>query len=295
MLHSAPTHEVMASDYREVEVSAQDERKEVRAQRHDFIKEYYKMATLDLDRHLKAGWQTIAVLAGGAAILTAGHDGKIGMPIATMIALFSAFWGVLSVVDANYWSLRAIGFLSNVEAIYFSKEDRRVFNPYVGFHPPFKLLNSLRYMFWLSVLFGAASILNMMWELTNLYKTPRGIWNYYISLDALPFLFWSLPILVVFWGSYWATAVWLKRLGDYINFSQGAPGPGIRTVSKDYWHVTFEGIEGEGAIDIDRDVQRKMLSSLVAKRSVVSKVIHVLLWLYLLLSAPILIGFVCRL
>ena len=104
----------------------------MRAQRHDFIKEYYKMATADLDRHLKAGWQTIAVLAGGAAILAAGHEGKIGLPIAVTIALISAFWGTLTVIDANYWSIRAIAFLSNVEAIYFSAQDRAYFNPYVG-------------------------------------------------------------------------------------------------------------------------------------------------------------------
>ncbi len=93
------------------------------------------MATPDLDRHLKAGRQTIAVLAGGAAILTAGHDGKIGLPIAVTIALISAFWGILTVIDANYWSLRVIAFLANVEAVYFSAQDRAYFNRYIGHHP----------------------------------------------------------------------------------------------------------------------------------------------------------------
>jgi hypothetical protein len=63
-------------------MSNPDEEKEIRSQRHDFLKEYYKMATVDLDRHLKGGWQAIAVLAGGAVTLTAGHDQKIGLPIA---------------------------------------------------------------------------------------------------------------------------------------------------------------------------------------------------------------------
>jgi hypothetical protein len=141
-----------------------------------FIKEYYKMATSDLDRHLKAGWQTIAVLAGGAAILTAGHDAKIGLPIAVAIALISAFWGVLTVIDANYWSLRAIAFLANVEAVYFSAEDRRYFNPYIGYHPSLKLLNSLRYMFWLCVLFGTMAALSMLWEISRTYPTAALIW-----------------------------------------------------------------------------------------------------------------------
>src|SRR5688572_19719413 len=119
--------------------------KELRAQRHDFIKEYYRMAAMDLDRHLKGGWQTIVVLAGGVAILGAGHEGKIAIPLAASIGLAIAYWGVLNVLDSNYWSLRAIAFLANVEAVYFSIEDRRYFNPYAGIHPPYHLLNSLKY------------------------------------------------------------------------------------------------------------------------------------------------------
>src|SRR5690349_10656296 len=95
----------------EIEMSdSYDEMREVRGQRHDFIKEYYKMAVADLDRHLKGGWQTIAVLAGGAAVLTVGHDGKMPIPLSVSIALFIAFWGMLNVLDANYWALRAIAF-----------------------------------------------------------------------------------------------------------------------------------------------------------------------------------------
>lgn len=173
--------------------NADEERKEVRAQRHDFIKEYYKMATMDLDRHLKGGWQAIAVLAGGAAILTAGHDGKIGLPIATTIALATAIWAALTVIDANYWSLRAIAFLANVEAIYFSIDDRRYFNPYMGYHPPFKLLNSLRYLLWLSLIFGAATLLDMLWEIITYYPTPGLILAKLRVIDPLRFLFGVSP------------------------------------------------------------------------------------------------------
>ena len=180
-----------------------EEKEEVRSQRHDFIKEYYKMATSDLDRHLKAGWQTIAVLAGGAAILTAGQDGKIGLPIAVTIALISAFWGVLTIIDANYWSVRAIAFLANVEAVYFSAEDRKYFNPYVGYHPSLKLLNSLRYMFWLCVLFGAAAVLSLVWEISRAYPTATLIWAHIKSMRSLEFFLWSAPFLIGAWGWVW--------------------------------------------------------------------------------------------
>jgi hypothetical protein len=244
---------------------ASEERKEVRAQRHDFIKEYYRMATLDLDRHLKAGWQTIAVLAGGAAILTAGHDGKIGLPIATSIALVSAIWGVLSVIDANYWSLRAIGFLSNVEAVYFSVEDRKVFNPYIGYHPLYKLLDSLRYMFWLCLLFGAAALLSMVWEVTRSYPTLSAIWNHMETMPASALIFWSLPILVALWGLVWTYSVWRSQLGEYIDFSRGSPGPGVRLKTADLRHVTLQPISGANAPAIDPDHHANTLATLDAR------------------------------
>lgn len=239
-----------------------DERKEIRGQRHDFIKEYYRMATMDLDRHLKAGWQTIAVLAGGAAILTAGHEGKIGLPIAISIALISAFWGALSVIDANYWSLRAIGFLSNVEAIYFSAEDRAVFNPYIGYHPRYKLLDSLRYMFLLCTLFGAAALLSLWWEVTRIYPTFADIWAHVPAMRPSRLFFWSLPILVSLWGGAWMYKVWRDRLQDYVDFSRGSPGPGVRVKTAELRHVTLQPAAGATSPAIEPDTHTASVAKL---------------------------------
>jgi hypothetical protein len=235
--------------------SVDEERKEVRAQRHDFIKEYYKMATMDLDRHLKGGWQAIAVLAGGAAILTAGHDGKIGLPIATTIALATAVWAALTVIDANYWSLRAIAFLANVEGIYFSREDRRYFNPYMGHHPPFKLLNSLRYLLWLSLTFGAATLLDMLWEIITYYPTPGLILAKLRVINALRFFFWGIPVLSGLWGGIWIVASYRKRLRDYADFSHESPGPGVRVNPAEQRHVTLEPLTGTNAPLLETDTQ----------------------------------------
>ncbi|MGN8019775.1 hypothetical protein ACTJJ7_03570 [Phyllobacterium sp. 22229] len=217
-----------------------DEQKEIRAQRHDFVKEYYKMSTLDLDRHLKAGWQTIAVIAGGAAILTSGHDGKIGLPIATMIALFSAFWGAVTVIDANYWSLRAIAFMSNVETVYFSAEDRKNFNPYIGFHPKYKLINSLQYMFILCVLFAVASSFNIIWEVTTAYPSFYLIWNKIAEMGWMRYLLWMLPLYTIVIGLMFTLYVWRKRLDSYIEFSTGSPGPDVVAKTREMRHVTLE-------------------------------------------------------
>jgi hypothetical protein len=117
---------------------------EYRRQRHEFILHYYDMATKDLDRHLKVGWETIAIVAGAIATLSIAPE-RLPVPLAVTTSLVILFWGMLHLLDANYWAVRAIAFLANVEAIYFSKEDRRHIHPYVGWHPSFKLLNSLKH------------------------------------------------------------------------------------------------------------------------------------------------------
>jgi hypothetical protein len=197
-----------------------------------------------------------------ALILTAGHDGKIGLPIAVAIALISAFWGVLTVIDANYWSLRAIAFLANVEAVYFSAEDRRYFNPYVGYHPSLKLLNSLRYMFWLCILFGAMAVLSLLWEISRTYPTAALIWAHVKSMKSLAFFLWSIPFLVGAWGWVWVIAVYRKRIQDYYQFSVGSPGPGVRLTVLPLRHVTLEPIEGEPPIQTENatnaEMQRKL-------------------------------------
>jgi hypothetical protein len=239
-----------------------EEEKEVRAQRHDFIKEYYKMAAADLDRHLKGGWQTIVVLAGGVAILTAGHDEKIGLPIAVSMAILAPLWGAATVIDANYLSLRAIGFLANVEAVYFSRDDRRYFNPYMGFHPPFKLLNSLRYLFVLCIGFALLAIGDLVWEKRGHLVSLQALLQAVKSRGPIDVVIWGLPSLVLAWGFFWLSRVHLKRLRDYRDFSRGSPGPGIRTESNIFWLVTFQPLTGEPMPTIETGVQDRIIQEL---------------------------------
>jgi hypothetical protein len=122
-------------------ISNDDISKELRSQRHDFIKKYYKVAAGDLDRHVKGSWQTIITVAATVATISLAQEGKLPVPFAVSASLLVGFWGMCNLIDGNYWSLRAIAFLANVEAIYFTVQDRRNFNPYAGRHPPYKFLD----------------------------------------------------------------------------------------------------------------------------------------------------------
>ena len=238
------------------------EKKEFRAQRHDFIKEYYKMAVADLDRHLKGGWQTIVVLAGGAAALSAGHQGGIALPVAISIAVLASMWGALTVLDANYWSLRAIAFLANVEAIYFSKEDQLNFNKYAGLHPPFELLNSLKYLFGLCAVFAILSLTNLLWTVGSYFSTLSQVWNRMLAIHSLHFFVWCLPILIFLWGSVWTFAVLRKTIESYLEFSLSSPGPGLRKMTVGWRHIDQTSASYGLPCEIDQDVQVPMQQSL---------------------------------
>ncbi len=127
----------------ETELRNQDALQEFRQQKHEFILHYYDMATKDLDRHLKIGWQTIVVLGTSIATLSLGFKGDLPIPVAMIINLLLLAWCANNIIDANFWSLRAIAFLANVEAVYFRKDERKCFNMYAGEHPPWHMMESL--------------------------------------------------------------------------------------------------------------------------------------------------------
>ena len=201
---------------------------EKRGRRHEFLLQYYQMAVADLDRHLKGGWQTVLALGGATAVLVAGHEGNIGSPIASLIALAIATWAALTVLDANYWSIRAIGFLANVEAVYFAEPDRKNFHPYLGQHPPYKLMDSLRYLYWLSIVFGILVLANHVWEFAqnqpSFAETTRN------SIQNIIFkAYWLAPILAPFWVAFLLVRKNAGRLNDYNEFVTASPGPGVPT------------------------------------------------------------------
>jgi len=220
------------------------------------------MATNDLDRHLKGGWQTIAILAGGVAVLGAGNDGKIGLPIATAMAIGAAVWGAATVIDANYWSQRAIAFLSNVEAVYFTKADRTTFNPYIGQHPKPKLMDSLKYLFWFCIFFGACALANFLWMVLSRYSNLQEAFIPFCRQGAVHFLFYGVPFLVSAWSPYYLLRVIHRRLLDYIHFNQSSPGPGVVEDQASLRFVTFEALPEAQKPVMEQDTHAVLRSSL---------------------------------
>lgn len=206
-----------------------DPAEEFRIQRHEFILHYYDMAVKDLERHLKMGWQTIATAAGAIATISAGQQGYLPTPIAVSVALIVAFWGIENIIDSNLWALRAIGFLANVEALYFYKDDQRVFNPYAGQHPPYALMDSLKSQFYAVLFIALMSITFFVIQIHQRAPDFTILMGKITGSGRIKLAFWLLPIFLLIILANRSVAEWKRRKDDYLRFVTQSPGPGMLT------------------------------------------------------------------
>jgi hypothetical protein len=200
---------------------------EIRKQRHDFLLKYYDMAVKDLDRHFTQGWQTIATAAGAVATISLGYRDYLPVPLAVAAAFIIAFWGFSNIIETDYWALRAIAFLANVEAVYFAEEDRSAFNPYIGKHPPFKLLAILKVQFLGIVCFLAVSIWFYVYNIAQRAHTLSDLRSKLGTIPSTHFISWVLPLIIFALSLAYTCRVRAARLADYLHFVSTSPGPGI--------------------------------------------------------------------
>jgi hypothetical protein len=230
--------------------------------RHAFILQYYAMAVRDLDRHLGIGWQSIALVAGTVAAISLGEKGDLPVPVAVSGALAVGFWGMLNILDADYWATRAIAFLANVEAVYLSEEDRSVFNPYIGRHPPFKMLDSLRYQFSAVVAFICITLVYFAWKVLVNAGGLTPISHLVAIRPWYQLLFWSLPILVVAVFSAQVILSRYTRVRNYLSFVVDCPGPGMAATRQSMRDVALEDIRARGNLIEGASLQEALRNDL---------------------------------
>lgn len=241
---------------------ATPEANEARRQRHEFILRYYEMARADLDRHLKAGWETIAIAAGSVTLLSSAQQGYLPIPLASMLAISFAFWGILQTIDANYWASRAIAFLANVEALYFYEQDREVFNPYAGQHPPAKFLGALRPQLVVMVLIILAACVYFAASVAGRAPTYADLAELIRAAHPLRLSLWLLPVAALVGLTLLTVSVWIQRKRDYLHFIRASPGPGMLRNRSKYRDVLLVGDAAPDDIIPGPEIQKKVRESL---------------------------------
>lgn len=192
------------------------------------------MAVKDLERHLQMGWQTIVTAAGAIATLSAGQQGYLPIPVAVSTAFIVCFWGINNVVDANFWALRAIAFLANVEAVYFYKDEQTVFNPYAGEHPPYRLMDSLKVQFYAVV---SIAFVTIMFFVAHIAQRTANFSTFRANLATGSYVkagMWLVPLLLFVILLNYTLTQWKRRVSDYLYFVKASPGPGMLTNRNQY-------------------------------------------------------------
>lgn len=273
--------------------SSTPSRSDIVSRRHEFILQYYDMATKDLERHLGIGWQTIAVIASAIISLSLGQKGELPIPIAVSAALAISFWGVLNIFDSNFWALRAIAFLANVEAIYFYEGDQKIFNPYAGKHPPFKMLNSLKYQLYVAISFIIISLFFFalkIWERTS----GSTLLDKLQGASSMTAILWSLPLFFLVFGLLIMAKTHRSRTTEYLTFVRDCPGPGMlkdRTFVRD---VDLSPSPSSNLLVSGDDLQQSTKNQLLAIENNWKKWWPWVVGLCLLLVLVLLIGIVAK-
>src|SRR6266702_1062883 len=238
---------------------------EFRQHRHEFILHYYDMAVKDLERHLQVGWQSISFAAGVIAVLSAGQQGYLPVPIAVAAALSISFWGVQTILDADLWARRAIAFLANVEAVYFYHDDRRVFNPYAGSHPPLKILDSLQSQLVAAGVFVVLTMMYLAWSLSQHVHNFLLAGNSLSQVTRVKFSFWLAPLFFFLFLLRQSVKMRRDRISDYLKFVTNCPGPGM-VKNRDKWR----GVDLKGDVTLSdvvsgEEIQRPVREDLELK------------------------------
>ncbi|MEO1333711.1 MAG: hypothetical protein AAFV32_09365 [Myxococcota bacterium] len=216
---------------------------------------------------MKFGIETISVLAGSVGLFSLGCENKLPLLLATLIALGLCAWGLFHLRDANYWSLRAIAFLANVEAIYFKKKDQVRLNAYAGLHPPFKLMNTFKFQVWL-IWFVSASLNVAFFVIRADVRGPGGRSPW----EGIVFVFLEdIQSGVVIVASAIAGLLLTKnawgRSKDYENFVTSSPGPGLLTADHIARDVSFVEEDSTGETDADSPNKRQTKALESAQKS----------------------------
>lgn len=238
---------------------------EFQRQRHDFILHYYDMAVKDLETHLQVGWQSISFAAGVIAVLSAGQQGYLPIPIAVAAALSISFWGVHNILDADLWARRAIAFLANVEAVYFYYEDRRVFNPYAGSHPPLKILESLKSQSVAAGVFVVLTLLYLAMSASQHLHNFLQAGNSLSQISRFKFGSWVAPLFFFLFFLCQSVKMRRNRISDYLTFVKECPGPGM-VKSRDKWRgVDLKGNATVNDVVSGEEIQRSLRQDLDSK------------------------------
>lgn len=158
-------------------------------------------------------WRFIAVYVPAVlAILGIGFE-RFPLRVLVLVCLAATSWGILTVVDANFWFNRNLKIVSNIERMIAPYVyDKRIIPPYYG-RPSFQYFMTYRTMI---RLFSIVVLAVLLWA-TYANKSPDGQQQYQT---------WALIYIGEVALCIWVFVEDYMRRNNYAKFSSDATGPG---------------------------------------------------------------------
>jgi hypothetical protein len=124
--------------------------------------------------------------------------------------------------------------MANVEAVYFYKDDRKVFNYYAGEHPPYKLMNSLKVQFQAVAGIALVTILFFLYHIALRTDNFNSFASRVATGSYFKVAMWLLPVLLLVCLVNYVLYQLKKRVSEYLSFVKASPGPGMLENRTDY-------------------------------------------------------------
>lgn len=162
--------------------------------RDKFLMQMYGQMWSNVNRHITVVWQSVAVLAGAFAVLSAAGKGLISLDVAIALVVGISAWVVAHTYDANTWFNRNLGIIANIERQFLKAEDARDIHFYFTEHRSSDdLIEHLQLQRWFGLGAGSLALVYHFFE-----RVLPGIgapWRSFELARSLPYLVLAVCLL----------------------------------------------------------------------------------------------------
>ena len=194
--------------------------------RADLLLKMYDQMFNDINRHIMTVWQSVATLAGTAALLALVEKAVIPLDVPVTLIVLACGWLIANCYDSSYWYNRNLVIIANIERQFLTAKDLREIHYYFGEHRAnMKMLTHLRIQQVLGLMVVALALI-----VHFVVRVAPGLSAGWATLEPLRAMPYGVAVLAI------AMLLWLRadRRTSYANFLKNSPGLKISTRGIEY-------------------------------------------------------------
>lgn len=177
----------------------------------EFLINMYNQMWSNINRHISIIWEPIGLLIAVIGLLALTENEIINIDFTVSAIILFAGWFMCYVIDSSHWYNRNLLIVSNIEALFLEKSDRKLIHPYFGIIHKYEMIWNFRLLAMLD--FGVA-IFSLLYWISKWYNSTSIIFHNSMLLPILS-LVGTLIVVVYFW---------IIRRNSYQKLVEASPG-----------------------------------------------------------------------